>query len=116
MGLTTVRARVGRGRRALDAEFLVDSGASYTVLPEPLWRKLGLRSIATRTFGLADGSTVDRRLSETWFEYGGEGRTVQVVLGERGDEALLGVLTLEAFGLMLNPFRRELVPMRLLMA
>lgn len=116
MGLTKVRARVRKGRRAAEVDFLVDSGASYTVLPEAVWKKLRLRPIATRTFALADGSTVVRRLSEVRFEYGGEGRTVQVVLGERRDEAVLGVLTLEAFGLMLNPFRRELAPMRLLMA
>ncbi len=41
---------------------------------------------------------------------------MQVILGEGNDEALLGVLTLEALGLMLNPFNRELVPMKLMMA
>jgi hypothetical protein len=39
-----------------------------------------------------------------------------VVLGEPGDEALLGVVTLGILGLVLNPFTRALQPMRLLLA
>ncbi|WP_313885033.1 hypothetical protein [Desulfofundulus sp. TPOSR] len=35
-----------------------------------------------------------------------------VILGEPGDEALLGVVTLEILGLVLNPFNRILQPMR----
>jgi predicted aspartyl protease len=38
-----------------------------------------------------------------------------VVLGEDGDEALLGVVTLEILGLVFNPFDRTLQPMRMLM-
>lgn len=39
-----------------------------------------------------------------------------VIYGEEGDDALLGATTLESFGLVLNPFTRELHPMRMLMA
>lgn len=38
-----------------------------------------------------------------------------VVLGETEDENILGVITLEIFGLVLDPFRRELQPARMLM-
>ncbi|WP_211230053.1 hypothetical protein [Desulfovirgula thermocuniculi] len=41
----------------------------------------------------------------------GEAHT-PVILGEPGDEALLGVVTLEILGLVLNPFNRTLQPMR----
>ncbi|MBI3985464.1 MAG: hypothetical protein HY343_00965, partial [Lentisphaerae bacterium] len=54
--------------------------------------------------------------SEVWLEYEGRGRTTQVILGEKGDEALLGAMTLEALGLVLNPFTRELTPMKLMLA
>jgi hypothetical protein len=36
-----------------------------------------------------------------------------VVLGERHDDALLGAVTPEALGLVLNPFERKLRPMRM---
>ena len=42
--------------------------------------------------------------------------TRPVIMGRRGDEALLGALTLEALGLVLDPFKRELHPMRLMLA
>jgi len=35
--------------------------------------------------------------------------------GEPGDEALLGVVTLEILGLVFNPFNRTLQPMRMLL-
>ena len=39
-----------------------------------------------------------------------------VVLGETEDEALLGAVTLETLGLMLNPLNRTLQPMRMVLA
>jgi len=39
-----------------------------------------------------------------------------VIFGEAGDEALLGVVTLEILGLVLRPFNRTLQPARLLLA
>ena len=33
-----------------------------------------------------------------------------------GDKPLLGATTLESLGLVLNPFKRQLVPMRLMLA
>ena len=39
-----------------------------------------------------------------------------VILGEADDEALLGVVTLEILGLVLNPFKRILQPMKMMLA
>jgi hypothetical protein len=36
-----------------------------------------------------------------------------VIVGEPGDDPLLGAMTLEGFGLVLEPFRGELRPMQL---
>ncbi len=88
MGLTTVTAKVGGGKRAREIDFLVDSGASFTVLPEKVRRALRLKPIAEQKFALADGAVIRRRISEVRLEYAGEARTVQVVLGERGDQSL----------------------------
>jgi hypothetical protein len=35
------------------------------------------------------------------------------VFGEKNDGALLGAVTLETLGLMLNPLTREILPMRM---
>jgi hypothetical protein len=39
-----------------------------------------------------------------------------VIFGEETDEPLLGATTLESLGLMLDPFKRELYPMRMMLA
>jgi predicted aspartyl protease len=119
MGVSYVRARVrrpdGRGPRR-EARFLVDSGALYSVLPEETWRALKLKPQRTAEFILADGTPLTRGVSECRFEIGGQAATSPVVLGEKDDGALLGAVTLETLGLMLNPLNRELVPMRLMLA
>lgn len=59
---------------------------------------------------------VERRVSEGYLVLPqGEAHTL-IILGEPGDEALLGVVTLEILGLVLNPFNRTLQPMRMLLA
>ncbi len=96
--------------------FLVDSGATYTVLTERVWRELGLQPIGEMEFILVDGTIIRRKISEALLELPGYGeRHTPVVLGESEDENLLGMVTLEIFGLILDPFKRELRPIRALM-
>jgi len=95
---------------------LVDSGASYTLLPLDVWQRIGLTTRRRMTFTLADGTTVERDVSECHITLTqGDGHT-PVILGEPNDEALLGTVTLEILGLVLNPFTRELQPMRAMLA
>jgi clan AA aspartic protease len=119
MGLTDVLMEVANPRapsKRLRAKFLVDSGATYSVLPEALWRALKLKPEEMVEFALADGSSVERGVTEARFFYAGRARTAPAILGSRGDVPLLGVVTLENLGLMLNPLRRELVPLRTMLA
>jgi len=79
-----------------------------------VWQAIGLAPKRTVTFSLADGTKVERQVSECHIALDvGDGHS-PVVLGEPGDEALLGVVTLETIGLVFNPFTRTLHPMRLL--
>ena len=119
MALTYVRgtvSRAGRRRRPLTVRFLVDTGAVYTVLPERDWRRLGLQPQRTIEFTLADGTTIARGVSECRFAVQGRAATSPVVLGGPTDAPLLGAVTLETLGLMVNPLSRELLPMRLTLA
>ena len=117
MGITYIEGVV-RGSRDQNADvrFLVDSGATYTLLPYDVWQRIGLTPKRTVSFTLADGSLVERAVSECHITLPhGEAHT-PVILGSPGDEALLGVVTLEILGLVLNPFTRKLQPMRMLLA
>ena len=120
MGLTYVDGKLrspGRHRqRARRVRFLVDSGAVYSVLPRADWRALGLAPERELEFVLADGTALTRGVSECTFEIGGRRATSPVVLGETEDESLLGAVTLETLGLMLNPLNRTLHPMRMVLA
>ncbi|MBM3470054.1 MAG: aspartyl protease [Armatimonadetes bacterium] len=116
MGMTHVEGVVtGPGGQRETVLFLVDSGATYTLLPHTVWQSIGLSPTRTMTFSLADGSTMQRQVSECHISLPhGQGHT-PVILGEPGDEALLGTVTLEILGLVLNPFTRQLQPMRLVL-
>jgi len=116
MGLVYIDAIVKHKGKSVKVKFLVDSGAKYTVLTESVWRELGLEPLGEMEFVLADGTTIKRKISEAVIELPGYGeRHSPVVLGESEDENLLGVVTLEIFGLILDPFKRVLRPMRMLM-
>jgi len=54
---------------------------------------------------------VRRKMGIPGFEYLGEITASPVIFGEEGDAALMGATTLEGFGYVLDPFRRELRPM-----
>ena len=116
MGITYIKGQVRgpRGKQA-DVKFLIDSGAVYTLLPKVVWKEVGLKPKRKMSFTLADGTTVDRAVSEAYLKLSqGEAHT-PVILGEEDDQALLGVVTLEILGLVFNPFDRTLQPMRMLL-
>ena len=116
MAVTYIEGEVrGPSGKSEPVRFLVDSGATYSLLPKPVWRAIGLTPKRKVTFVLADGTTVERSVSEAYLILPhGEAHT-PVILGEEGDEALLGAVTLEILGLVLNPFDRTLHPMRMLL-
>jgi len=116
MGLVYIDCIVKHGMKSVKVRFLVDSGATYTVLTRSVWEELGLKPLGEIEFILADGTVIKRGISEVILELPGYGeRHTPVVLGEKEDENLLGIVTLEIFGLILDPFKRELRPIRALM-
>ena len=117
MGLTYVDGVVyGPTGGEASVRFLVDSGATYSLLPTPVWEDIGLEPLREMTFTLADGTAVQRRIGECSLSLPHGAFHTPVILGEAGDEALLGAVTLEIFGLVLHPFSRTLEPMRAMLA
>lgn len=118
MGLTSVMVRISNpadASRGVEAEMLVDSGAIFSVVPGDELRALGMAPEKTERFSLADGSSVAREVGIARFEVAGRSGGAPVIFGEPGDAWLLGVLSLESLGLLLDPFKRELRPMRLVL-
>jgi predicted aspartyl protease len=94
----------------------VDSGAVYSVAPTAVLTELGVRPMRQERFTLANGEAVERSVGEVGFRLGDRAATSPVVFGEAEDVHLLGAVTLETLGFVLDPFRRELRPLRMMLA
>jgi clan AA aspartic protease len=113
MGLTHIEAKVtGPNNENTSVLFLVDSGASYSLLPLEIWQQLGLVPNRETTAVIADGTKLKRQVSECRICINDLEGSTPVILGEKGDEALLGVITLENLGLILDPYKRTLQVMQ----
>lgn len=111
MGLTVLEVEVGNQANPdimEKLEFLVDSGAIYSVVPAPVLENLGIKPLGKQVFRLADGTKITRKKSGALFRYGDKFGVTDVIFGEEGDSMLLGALTLEALSLALDPIKREL--------
>jgi len=97
-------------------EFLIDSGAIYSVVPRPILEKLDIKPIVEQTFRLATGDKISRKKGVALFRYGDRIGGADVIFGEEGDHTLLGAFTLEALGLSLDPLKRELKPLPMILA
>ncbi|HIE53350.1 MAG TPA: aspartyl protease [Armatimonadetes bacterium] len=116
MGITYIEGVVtGPTGKQATVRFLVDSGATYTLLPSEVWQAIELTPQRSAVFTLADGTTIERQISECHIVLPQGQAHTPVILGEPEDEPLLGVVTLEILGLVLNPFTRRLQPMRMLL-
>jgi clan AA aspartic protease len=88
-------------------EALVDTGATYTVLPTRLLEELGIVPHTRARFVLADGREVERDLGRAWIRINGQQEFTLLVFGE---EALLGAVTLEELRLAPDPVSQRLIP------
>jgi clan AA aspartic protease len=118
MGMTEVQLKISNPddpKKSHTGGFLVDSGAFYTVLPREVVKKLALKPRFSREFILADGKKIRREIGNAEVKYGSEEIISPVVLGRKGDSALFGALSLEAFGLALDPFQRKIYKAKLML-
>lgn len=119
MGLTVLEIEIGNPANpdvTEEVELLIDSGALYSVVPTPILERLGIKPLAEQEFRLANGDKVVRRKGIALFRYGERVGGADVIFGEKGDYSLLGTSTLEALGLTLDPLKRELRPLPMLLA
>ncbi len=112
MGTVSVSVHI---RNELTGEFfqvdtLVDTGATYTMLPADLLGTLGVKVIGQRNFELADNRGVRYDIGEARLRLNGDELTVLVVFAPEGASPLLGATALELFGLAADPVNQRLIP------
>jgi clan AA aspartic protease len=91
-------------------EALVDTGATYTTLPAPLLRRLGIKAHTRDVFTLADGRRIEHDIGRGWIRVSGRSEITLLVFGEALAEPLLGAYALEGLRLAPDPVGRRLVP------
>jgi predicted aspartyl protease len=81
---------------------LVDSGSELTWMPADLLTSIGINSVRSRVFRTATGQTVNRPIGYAILRAEGYETIDEVVFAEAADATLLGVRTLEGFGVMVD--------------
>jgi predicted aspartyl protease len=113
MGTFAVRVMVSHPERRdsqMPLDVLVDTGVTWSLLSEGVARGLGVIPSGTRPVRTADGGRLELPLAEVRFTIDGRSLTTPCLIGASDAPALLGAVTLEAFGLAPDPIQKVLVP------
>ncbi len=111
MGLTKVTARIssfGNGSKFYETVFLVDTGATDSMLPTPELEKIGVKKEGKMSYELADGTVREYPFGLARIEFMGETTAGRVIFGEPECEPLLGVTALESVGIVVDPANKAL--------
>jgi len=112
MGHVVVNAELAGAKRER-VRMLVDTRATYTVLPAELAKRLKI-TVAPRRLNvrLADGRRKSMRVGTVFIRLLGREAADTALIGPAGIEPLLGAEALEALGLAVDPTSRKLKPTR----
>ena len=111
MGQFTVTFEIGDifGRDYDTVEALVDTGASNSVFPASLLRRLGVEVTDHSQFRMADGRLVEFDMGTVRVRLDGREKFSEVVFGDDDMRPLLGAITLEEFHLGVDPVAKRLI-------
>ena len=89
---------------------VVDTGASFTVIPAPILDELNIARAEREEFSLADGSVHNLDIGYAQVELQGYAEAVRVVFGSDPHKTLIGFTTLLDLRLAVDPVNRRLLP------
>ena len=90
-------------------EALVDTGSELTWLPADVLRGVGITPRRKRSFAAATQQKIEREVGYAILAAEGYETNDEVVFAEPGDMTLLGVRTLEGFGVMVDNLAHRFV-------
>lgn len=94
---------------SLPVEMLVDTGSELTWLPKDRLTSIGVKPLRKRNLTTATKQTVTRETGYAIVSAEGFETVDEVVFAEPGDMSLLGVRTLEGFGVMVDNIAHRFV-------
>ena len=98
------------GDRSVTVDATVDTGSTYTCLPETVLRNLGVVPYRRIRSELADGSIVEDPVGEVRVRVEDVELTTVVIFTDEDAPALLGAYTLEGALLVVDPVHQRLAP------
>ena len=112
MGIFNVEFTIGSadGSRSLPLVGMIDTGSLYSIIPASVLDGLGIARDETEQFRLADGSIREMDIGLALLEMDGRARTVHIAFGPDDDVVVIGAMTLERFGVAVDPVHRRLIP------
>jgi clan AA aspartic protease len=111
MGLirVTVKLRsLASSNGTYEAEFLVDTGATDSLVPTSELNRIGVQPVGKTTYELADGTVHEYRFGLVEIGFMDEVTAGRVIFGPDNAEPILGVTALESVGITIDPASRTL--------
>lgn len=111
MGLTKVTTRIvniSDSNKFYEELFLVDTGATDSMVPSDGLERIGVEKEGKMTYELADGTVKEYHFGLVRIEFMGETTAGRVIFGHPGCEPILGVTALESVGIAVDPANKTL--------
>jgi predicted aspartyl protease len=115
MGSFSVTAEIHPADRSASPEavaLMVDTGATYTCLPRSLLDRLGYRPVGRRQVLFANGTEAEWDVTVITLSLLGPVLPTLCFMAPDSSPGLLGAVTLEEFGLGVDPIARRLIPVK----
>lgn len=104
----SLRATLEETGESYEAEFLVDTGSTDTLVPAAALHRLGVRPIERRRYQLADGAVQEYDVGLARLELLDGMTAGRIIFGPDDAEPLLGVVMLESLGFTVDPVTQTL--------
>ena len=110
MGLTHIAVKVRNrdSNETFSANFLVDTGATDSMVPACELKRIGIEPIGKKTYEVATGELQQFDVAYAEISFLDETLTSRVIFGPDNAEPILGVIALESMGVIVDPVNHTL--------
>lgn len=110
MGSFKVQLQVGNPRNGISetVDALVNTGATFSILPASMLQRLGIEADEPRPFRTASGEIIEYMTGDAIFRANGRRSSGRVVFGPE-NHYVMGATTLELLQLMVDPVHQRLI-------
>ena len=110
MGLTHVAVKVRNrdSNETFSGNFLVDTGATDSMVPARELKRIGIEPTGKKTYEVATGELQQFDVAYAEISFLDETLTSRVIFGPNNTEPILGVIALESMGVIVDPVNQTL--------